>query len=97
MIFAELQYQHHHDVIHEPLASLLGQHFSHVASGLQGDSWIWIVEDDQKVAVDTFTSMKHQVKSHAASPLLTRVLTVLEREYKVQVFEPPEYEAHEEP
>lgn len=36
------------------------RHFSSVESGLQGDSWIWILDGDEKVSIDSFTSMKHQ-------------------------------------
>ena len=96
MIFATLNYQgdyaSQHHLIHKHLAAS----FAEVQEGLQGDSWIWIGETGQKVAVDSFTSMKHEVKAKTAdSSLAKKVIEVLEELYDVTVFDPPELEAHE--
>ena len=96
MIFAELRYDGSYDDAHGPLAALLGENFRKVESGLQGDSWIWIVESGRKVSVDTFTSMHHQVKSAHRCALVDDVLAVLAGRYDVQRIEPPELEGHEE-
>ncbi len=66
MIFAELEYQKHYSDVHAELLAVVDKHFSRVQSGLQGDSWIWIFDGEEKVAIDTFTSMKHQIKSAKA-------------------------------
>ncbi|WP_189454343.1 hypothetical protein [Cognatilysobacter bugurensis] len=95
MVFAELHYEQHYSVEHEGIASVLSRSFPNVRSGLQGDSWIWITEHEHKVAVDTFTAMKHQVKSESPCTLVNRVLAALSRQYKMKVFTPPEPEAHE--
>ena len=97
MIFAELEYDQSYYDVHEPLVALLGRHFPNVESGLQGDSYAWVLDDGQKVAVDTFTSMHHQVKSLKPSPLVNQVLAVLAGRYQLRIFDPPEFEAHEEP
>lgn len=96
MIFAELRYDGSYDDAHAPLAALLGAHFRHVESGLQGDSWIWIVESGRKVSVDTFTSMHHQIKSHRRCALVDEVLGVLAGRYELHRLDPPELEGHEE-
>jgi len=95
MIFAELQYEQSYYEVHEPLVALLGRHFSNVESGLQGDSYAWVLDNGQKVAVDTFTSMHHQVKSPKPSPLVNQVLAVLARQYQLRILDPPVFEAHE--
>ena len=64
---------------------------------LQGDSWIWIFEGEEKVAIDTFSSMKHQVKTEFPNGTLVRsVLEALSSKYDVTVFDNPEIEPHEE-
>ena len=99
MIFAELQYEQSYAAAHAPLVALLRRHFPNVEAGLQGDSWVWVLDLGQRphrVAVDTFTSARHQVKSTTPSALVDRVLSVLALEYEVSVFEPPIPEAHDE-
>lgn len=95
MIFAELQYDLPYSDVHEPLVALLEHHFPEVESGLQSDSWIWVTDHGQKVAIDTFTSMHHQVKSPEPSAHVNRVLAVLALQYQLRVMDPPEPEAHE--
>jgi len=88
-------YEQSYYEVHEPLVALLGRHFSNVESGLQGDSYAWVLDNGQKVAVDTFTSMHHQVKSPKPSPLVNQVLAVLARQYQLRILDPPVFEAHE--
>jgi len=97
MIFAELHYDQHYGELHAPLVELLGSSFQDMEHGLQGDSWIWVFEDGEKVAVDTFSSMKHQVKADASSTgLAEKVIGILSTRYQVSVFPVPELEPHEE-
>ena len=95
MIFAELKYPQHYSEVHTELHTCLAAVFPRVEHGLQGDSWVWVWEGDERVAVDTFTCMRHQVKAPKATPLLLRVLEVLARRYRLQRFDPPLLEGHE--
>jgi hypothetical protein len=63
MVFADLKYPGRYEDIHDDLLSFLRKRFDHVEGGLQGDSWIWVWLNEEKVAVDTFSSMTHQIKS----------------------------------
>ncbi len=96
MIFAQIEYQGYYDDVHDGLRAYLGAHFSKVQSGQQGDSWIWILDGEEKVAVDTFTSMKHQIKSARAGPHVQKVIETLALKYKVTVYGKPELEGHED-
>lgn len=95
MIFAELKYPGHYAEFHDELESFLLRRFSYVESGLQSDSYFWIFDGNEKVALDTFTSMKHQVKCAAAGPLVRNVIIVLYEKYELELYDPPELEGHE--
>ncbi len=95
MIFAEMEYRPHYDAFHSELTAFVALHFRSVQSGLQGDSWIWIFEGNEKVALDTFTAAKHQVKSAKAGPLVRKVIDTLLSKYAVKVYRTPEREGHE--
>lgn len=96
MIFAELEYPQAYEEIHDALTAYVAEHFAHCEAGLQCDSWVWIFDADEKVAIDTFTAMKHQVKAAAPGPLVQQVIAVLQRRYTVKVFAVPEVEGHED-
>jgi hypothetical protein len=96
MIFAQMDYPDEYWDFHEELKSYVSNHFDRLDSGLQSDSWLWVFEEDQKVAIDTFSSMKHQVKASTPSPLVQKVIDVLKLKYTVKVYEQPEYEPHED-
>ena len=68
---------------------MIRSQFSDVEAGLQGDSWIWIFDGDDKVEIDTFSSMKHQIKSCTAGSHVQQVIDALRAKYDVQVFNPP--------
>jgi len=96
MIFADLNYKQHYSDIHESLVRLLESKFEDVQHGLQGDSWIWVFEGGDKVEVDTFYSMKHQVKcSNISSRIPEKVIDILKSECEVFVYLEPEHEPHE--
>lgn len=95
MIFAEIGYQKHYSDFHAELLAFVGKHFSQVQSGLQGDSWIWILDGGEKVAIDTFTSMKHQIKSPKSGAHVRKVIETLLRQFEMKVYEKPELEPHE--
>ena len=96
MVFAEMEYEKHYSDFHAELLAFVDRHFSRVRSGLQGDSWIWILDGEEKVAIDTFTSMKHQIKSPKAGAHVQKVLETLRRQFELKVYEEPELEAHED-
>ena len=96
MIFAEMEYQDEYCDFHEELLGFLNEHFSEVKYGLQGDSWFWIFDCEVKVAIDTFSSMKHQVKSERAGQHVQKVIETLQLKYKLKVYERPELEGHED-
>lgn len=96
MIFAEMEYQKDYWDVHEPLLAHLSAHFPEIQSGIQGDSWIWVFSGESKVAIDTFSSMKHQIKSNKADPLVQEVIEVIRQRYPVNVYETPELEGHED-
>lgn len=95
MVFADLEYQKHYSEFHAELLAVVRKHFSKVQSGLQGDSWIWILDGEEKVAIDTFSSMKHQIKSPGAGARVQKVIEALRSHFTVNVYEVPEPEAHE--
>jgi hypothetical protein len=97
MIFAELQYGQPYSDVHAPLVELLGRNFPDIDSGLQGDSWVWILDAGLRVSVDTFTSMHHQVKSPRPSRLLDQVLAILASHYELRLMVPPMPEGDEDP
>lgn len=95
MIFAELECDDEYSMVHDGLAGHIKEHFASVRAGIQGDSWIWILDGGEKVAIDTFTAMKHQVKSATNGAHVQKVIEVLKLKYKLKVFEVPEPEPHE--
>ena len=95
VIFAELDYDCSYDEAHDQLSSVLRRSFSMVEDGHQGDSWIWVHDGSVKVAIDTFSSMKHQVKSELPGEHVQRVLDALGRHYRLLIKNPPEPEGHE--
>jgi hypothetical protein len=96
MIFAELVYQNHYSDLHAELLAFVGAHFSIVQAGLQSDSWIWILDGEEKVAIDTFTSRKHQVKSLSSGTHVRHLIDTLRMRYKLKVLEVPQLEGHED-
>ena len=77
MIFAALEYPQTYEAAHSGLVAYLKTRFPKLDSGLQCDSWIWIWFGDDKVAIDTFTSMKHLVKSSKSGEHVDAVIQAL--------------------
>ena len=96
MIFAEIHYEQHYSEVHAELVDILSSKFPDLESGLQGDSWLWIFEGDEKVAIDTFYSMQHQIKSSSRTgALVHKIIEVLAPHYNIAVYPEPEPEPHE--
>ena len=61
------------------------------------DSWIWALGDSDKVQIDTFTAMQHQIKSpYRDSRLVHEVIRELKGRYTVNMFSEPKHEEHED-
>ena len=83
--------------MHRELVKFIERRFSSVESGHQGDSWIWVLGENDKVQIDTFTAMNHQIKSpYRDSELVHEVIRELKSNYSVSIYPEPELEAHEE-
>ena len=95
MIFATINYKGKYEDFHLPILLHLQENFERVDAGLQGDSWIWVYDGENKVAIDTFTSMNHQVKSEKVNPLIQKVISVLQEKFDVSIYTPPQPEPHE--
>lgn len=97
MIFADLEYDEDYSDIHTRIVDFIESQFGDVKSGLQGDSWVWIFAGDEKVSVDTFTAIHHQIKCDVrSSPLLEHVIETLSKEFCVRRRAEPELEPHED-
>jgi len=96
MIFAELEYPDRYEDFHDELLAFVRSRFAEVESGLQGDSWIWIMDGDEKVTLDTFSSMKHQVKSPKPGRHVEDVINAMKEEFAIKIYGEPELEAHED-
>lgn len=97
MIFAEIASDVSYYDIYPKLLQLVQQAFSNVESGVQGDAWIWIYEGEEKVALDTFTSMRFQIKSDNINGLLVqKVISKLDVHYELYIYDDPELEGHED-
>ena len=97
MIFAELQYEQDYSDVHFELVEFMKNKFPEIQYGLQGDSWIWVFHGDEKVAIDTFSSMKHQVKSESSKgDLVKLVIATLSDRYTLTEYDEPELEPNED-
>jgi len=97
MIIAEMEYEKHYSDFHTELEEFIKSNFEKVESGHQGDSYIWIFDGNDKVTIDTFSSMKHQIKcSSTDSPLLDEVIKKLTANYNLHIYEESKLEPHEE-
>ena len=96
MVFAKLKYLGHYSDMHAKVFSCLEKEFEEIEEGLQGDSYVWVFQGNDKVAVDTFTAMQHEVKcSNKDSSLVGQVIEALKKEFVVVTYEHPELEPHE--
>ena len=97
MIFGEIIHDEHYYDVFPELIELIRSEFNEVESGVQGDAWIWIFENNEKVVIDSFTSMRFQFKSdRSGGILLEKVLSVLQKKYKLYLYQEPEIEGYED-
>ncbi len=96
MIYAEFSYQGHYSDYHDAIVQCLEAEFKELQHGHQGDSWIWVFDGEDKVAIDTFYSMQHEIKSESDNiSHIHRVIDTLKRTFEIRVFNEPELEPHE--
>lgn len=78
------------DFYHELLA-YIKSNFKNVELGLQGDAYIWIKNNNEKVALDTFTSMRFEIKCDVKNgTLVQEVIDSLKTQYPVSIYPEPE-------
>lgn len=95
MTFGKLRYTGSYEDRHPDVVASLKSAFEQVEEGLQGDSWIWVWSKNQKVRIDTFPSMTHEIKSDCAGAHLNEVFRALKRNFECEVYSEPELEPHE--
>ena len=97
MIYARLNYPDHYSDQHDAIVSCLTNKFARIEHGHQGDSWVWVFSGDDKVAIDTFYAMQHEVKSESDDLAFIRtVIATLAKDFDVIVYEEPALEPHED-
>ena len=97
MIFAEILHEEKYEDFYYVLKAYVQQFFPNTKSGLHGDGWIEISEKNEVVSIDTFSSMKFQVKtSTPESKLVQKVIEIVSQKYKVKIYDTPEIEPHED-
>lgn len=94
MVFAELDYPEDYTDFHHRLAGHLHGAFRSVQSGLQTDSWFWVFLSEDKVRIDTFESMKHQIKSARDGLHVQQVIASLQSAFQVTVYPRPRPEVN---
>lgn len=87
--FAVIEHSQSYYEFYEELLPHLEGHFACVESGVQGDAWIWIKENGQLVAVDTFSAMNFEIKSDSNNELLQAVIKIIQDKYPVRLYDPP--------
>lgn len=87
--FAFIKHKQNYYDFYEDLLDYVKAHFSNVESGIQGDAWIWITQDNQKVSLDTFYSMQFEINSESQNELLQTVMKTLSVKYQLSIYEMP--------
>ena len=85
VIFAELERDKFDEIV-----QTLANHFENIQYGSQGDDWIWVHVEDDKIEIDSFFSMQLEVKGkYKYLPVSKRILKMLKDEWVLKVFDPP--------
>ena len=93
MIYGEIISDQDYYSQYPVLLEFLEKHFENVEAGVQGDAWIWINEGKEKVMLDTFTSMRFQIKSKkVGGSLIEKVISVLKKNFDLYIYNEPEDE-----
>jgi superoxide dismutase len=89
LAFAIIDHRDPYGDFYDELLDFVKKHFAHVEAGIQGDAWIWITDNEHKVALDTFSAMQFEVKAETDNPLLHAVIHTLQQAYPVRIYKPP--------
>jgi hypothetical protein len=84
--FAVIEHSQSYHEFYDELLDYVKRHFSQVESGIQGDAWIWITQEEKKVAVDTFSAMQFEIKSADNNALLQSVIDTIRAKYPVRIY-----------
>jgi hypothetical protein len=87
MIIGEILHEEPYDDVFYDLLKPIENNFQNVESGIQGDAYIWIFENGEKVSLDTFTSLRFQLKSQQSRGFLTeQVLSIIKTQFKFYIY-----------
>lgn len=86
VLFAELNRDHFDEILQS-----LTEQFEDIQSGRQGDDWIWIHLDDDKIEIDSFYSInnldiKGKYKHYSVAK---QVLQNIKKDWIIKIFDPP--------
>ncbi len=96
MIYGEIVSDESYYDLYPKILDFISSRFSAVEPGVQGDAYIWIHSNAEKVSLDTFTSMRFQIKSEQnGGVLVEEVISALEEKFKLWIYTEPEPEPHE--
>lgn len=96
MIYGEIKIDESYYNFYHELLTYIKNNYKNVESGLQGDAYIWIKNNNEKVTLDTFTSMRFEIKSNVKNgTLVQEVINTLKKYYPVSIYPEPELEAHD--
>lgn len=85
VIFAELSREKFEDILDR-----LMKYYPSIQFGRQGDDWIWVHVEDDRVEIDSFTSEQLEVKGRLKhSKTVKHILQVIEKEWILKRFDPP--------
>jgi len=85
VIFAELNREKFEDILDR-----LMKYYPSIQFGRQGDDWIWVHVEDDKIEIDSFHSKQLEVKGRQKhSKTVKHILQVIEKEWILKRFDPP--------
>lgn len=85
VVFAELNRDKFEDILDR-----LMKFYPSIQFGRQGDDWIWVHVDDEKIEIDSFFSEQLEVKGRQRhSKTVRHILQVIEKEWILKRFDPP--------
>jgi len=89
VIFAELNRDKFEDILDR-----LMKFYPSVQFGRQGDDWIWVHVEDDKIEIDTFFSEQLEVKGRQRhSKTVKHILQIIEKEWILKRFDPPKVDS----
>jgi hypothetical protein len=85
VIFGELNRDKFEDILDR-----LMKFYPSIQFGRQGDDWIWVHVEDDKIEIDSFFSEQLEVKGRQRhSQTVNHILQVIEKEWILKRFDPP--------